>query len=177
MTSSMLFPTFPRPYFLDANVLISAWRDYYPPDLHPGFWEYVEHSFREGQLRSVDRVYEELITPEDLIAWANKLSERFFAFSGEEDVIKTYRMMQEWVQTNAQFLPVARYDFAGAADGWLAAYAKVYNGIVVTNEVRDSHSRKRVPLPNLCCEFEIPVTNTLGMLRGLGARFEFRHID
>ena len=127
VTSSMLFPTFPKPYFLDANVLISAWRDHYPPDLHPGFWEYVEHSFREGQLRSVDRVYEEIITPEDLIAWANKRSQRFFAFSGEGDVIKTYKMMQQWVQTNTQFLPVARYDFAGAADGWLAAYAKVHN--------------------------------------------------
>ena len=58
-------------------------------------------------MRSVDRVYEEIITPEDLIAWANKRSQRFFAFSGEGDVIKTYKMMQQWVQTNTQFLPVA----------------------------------------------------------------------
>jgi len=83
--------------------------------------------------------------------------------------------MQRWVQDSSQFLPAAKHEFAGTADGWLAAYAKVHNGIVVTNEVFDSTVKRRVPLP-LCKKFSIPYDNTVGMLRGLGVRFDMRQV-
>ena len=54
--------------------------------------------------------------------------------------------MQIWVQTNDQFLPAAKHEFAGAADGWLAAYAKVLERVKATGKHlgrRKGVSRKR----------------------------------
>ena len=82
--------------------------------------------------------------------------------------------MQAWVQSNAQFLQAAKHEFAQAADGWLAAYAKAHDAIVVTNEAYNPSSRRRVPLPNLCKVFDVEVCNTADMLRGLGVKFELR---
>lgn len=168
------FRDFLRQYFLDADVLMSAWHDHYPPDLHPGFWEFLEHCCLEGRIRSVDRVLSEILSPDDLVAWANRQSESMFVFSGDESVVIEYKKMQDWVQNNDQFLPTARDDFARGADGWLVAYAKVHNGIVVTNEIPDPNVRRRVPIPNLCHKFHVSRINTLDMLRELGAKFEFR---
>lgn len=82
--------------------------------------------------------------------------------------------MQAWVQSNAQFLPAAKHEFAQVADGWLAAYAKIHNAVVVTNEVYIESSRRRVPLPNLCKMFDVEVCNTADMLRGLDVKFDLR---
>ena len=82
--------------------------------------------------------------------------------------------MQVWVQTNDQFLPAAKHEFASVADGWLAAYAKVHGAVLVTNEVFASDAKRRVPLPNLCRQFDVPYCNTINMLRGLGATFNLR---
>lgn len=82
--------------------------------------------------------------------------------------------MQMWVQTNDQFLPGAKHEFASVADGWLAAYAKVHRTVLVTNEVSDSNVRRRVPLPNLCKQFDIAYCNTIDTLRGLGVTFNLR---
>ncbi len=82
--------------------------------------------------------------------------------------------MQNWVQTNDQFLRAAKDDFARTADGWLAAYAKVHNAIAITNEVFNADIKRKVPIPNLCRQFDLAYSNTVGMLRGLGARFDLR---
>ena len=82
--------------------------------------------------------------------------------------------MQTWVQTNNQFLPAAKHEFASAADGWLAAHAKVHGAVLVTNEVFDANVRRRVPLPNLCKQFDVDYGNTIDMLRGLGVTFNLR---
>ena len=68
-------------------------------------------------------------------------------------------------------MPAAKAEFAVAADGWLAAYAmantlsETNKVIVVTNEVLDPNARKRVPLPDLCVEFDIEYMNTYTLLR------------
>ena len=61
------------------------------------------------------------------------------------------------------------------ADGWLAAYARVYNAVVVTQEVFNADVRKRVPLPNVCRQFGVDCRDTFEMLRELEVRFDWRH--
>ena len=85
-----------------------------------------------------------------------------------------FSKMQMWVQSNTQFLPAAKFEFAEAADGWLAAYAKTHNAVVVTNEVFDPNVRRRIPLPNLCEQFDVDYLNTNDMLRELGVMFDLR---
>ena len=153
---------------------MTAWHDHYPPDLYPGFWECLEQYSQEGRLLSIDHVRSEILSPIDLIAWVDRHWQGSFVFSGEQEVVQVFSDMQTWVQGNEQFSSAAKDDFARTADGWLAAYARIHNAIVVSNEVFDPNVKRRVPLPNLCKQFGVAHSNTIGMLRGLGVRFDLR---
>lgn len=84
-----------------------------------------------------------------------------------------YREFMDWVWQETRFLIQAKVDFAMAADGWVAAYAKVNGGVVVTHEKRSPEAKRRVPLPDLCDHFQIPCKDTFEMLRELGVAFEW----
>ena len=135
-------------YLLDANVFIAAWRDHYPIDLYPGFWACLERFWQEKRLLSLDRVRDEIKSPKELVAWLKQHWHGAFVSTRNPEIAKVFAEMQMWVQSNAQFLPAAKHEFAQTADGWLAAHAKTHNATVVTNEVYNEHTRKKVPLPN-----------------------------
>lgn len=174
MTIPLPFEDSEKPYVLDANVFMAAWHDHYPPDLYPGFWECLERYSVEGRLISIDRVRSEIASPKELVAWTKKHWQGSFAVSGEQEVVRVFAEMQGWVQAESQYLPAAKDEFARTADGWLAAYAKVHGCVVVTNEAYDPNIRRRVPLPNLCKQYDVAYANTVDMLRGLGVRFDLR---
>ena len=168
-----------RPLFvLDTNVFIEAHRRYYAQDLCPGFWECLTHYCREQRLLSIDRVRGEIlatVTPDALVDWINRAPSGLFVSSAESAVTVAFTEMVNWVQGNRQFRPEAKTEFAGAADGWLAAYAGVHKAVVVTQEVFSANVRRRVPLPNVCREFGVEYRDTFEMLRELEARFDWRH--
>ena len=161
-------------YLLDANIFIAAWRDHYPIDLHPGFWECLELFWKEKTLFGVDRVRDEIKSPKELVAWLRRHWRGAFASTRHPEIASVFAEMQRWVQSNDQFLPAAKHEFAQTADAWLAAYAKAHNAIVVTNEVYNQNTKKKVPLPNLCKQFDVEYCNTIDMLRGLGVTFDLR---
>ncbi len=82
--------------------------------------------------------------------------------------------MMGWVQSNGRFLQPAKDEFARVADGWLVAYAKVHGLAVVTHEVYDPDVRKKVPIPNVCRQFDVPHKGTFSMLRSLGVSFGWK---
>ena len=79
-----------------------------------------------------------------------------------------------WVYANGQFSRQAKNDFSRGADGWLVAYARVHNGILVTLETYRQDARRRVPLPNVCAHFGVVWMDTFEMLRELDVRFDWR---
>ena len=174
-----------RPLFvLDANVFIGAHRRYYSLDLCPGFWKCLLYYCEESQVRSIDRVRNEIVSdsnqtedvipnPDLLSDWVKRATTDLFVSSAEPTVTATYIDMSQWVQTNQQFQPQAKEKFAREADGWVAAYAKVNNRIVVTQEVFSANVKRRVPLPNVCQQFGVKYCNTFMMLRELDVRFDW----
>ena len=162
----------PRNIFLpDTNVLVAAHRNYYAPDLCPGFWDCLSHHFGGGRLLIIDRVYDEIVSPVELVEWVEQATNYSFPTSATQSVADAYRRLIDWVYGNPQFTDAARVEFAGSADGWLAAYAMANGAVVVTNEVSAPEARRKVPLPNLCRRFDIQCINTFEMLRELGAQF------
>lgn len=161
-------------FVLDANVIMAAYRDYYAPDFCPGFWDCIPHYFQAGRLVSIDRVFGEIKNPGDLVQWANNAPNGLFAFSGDQPAINTYSTIMNWVQNNAQFKQAAISQFAAGADGWLIAYAHVHGAVVVTQEVLAADAQNRVPIPNVCRQFNVSYHNTFEMLRLLGVRFDLR---
>jgi hypothetical protein len=165
-----------KKYLLDANVFIEAKRRYYAFDVCPGFWECLVWYHQGACVQSIDRVKEEFERGADeLFEWAKSvMPQACFASCDEEAVTEQYAQIMAWVQSQNQFFPEAKAEFAGSADGWLIAYAKAKNLVLVTHEVLARDARKNVPIPNVCEAFGVPYVDTFEMLRDLEAKFYWR---
>ena len=162
-------------FVLDTNIFIEAHRRYYAQDLCPGFWECLTHYCRKGQIVSIDRVRDEIqVNKDSLTAWVKQAPNELFVSSAEHPVVDAFAEIMDWVQKHRQFRPEAKAAFASVADGWVAAYAKVHNAIVVTHEVFNASVRKRVPLPNVCQQFGLGYRNTFEMLREMDVHFYWK---
>ena len=85
---------------------------------------------------SIDRVRDEIrINKDPLTTWAKQAPNDLFVSSADPLIVDAFAEMMDWVQGNDQFRPEAKAEFARVADGWVAAYAKVHDAIVVTHEV------------------------------------------
>jgi hypothetical protein len=163
-------------FLLDANVFIEAKRRYYAFDLCPGFWECLSwYHNEECRIQSIDRVKRELERGgDDLRDWVTSvMPPACFVSTNVTSVTDQYGRIISWVQEQSQFLPEAKSQFAAGADGWLIAYAKANNLILVTQEVRSPDVRRKVPMPNVCEAFGVAYVNTFDMLRGLEASFSW----
>ncbi len=162
-------------FALDANVFIEAHRRYYGLDLCPGFWMCLRHYGVRQRVVSIDRVHDELSAGRDALAqWVKDGPAELFVSSTEPEVGDAFADMMAWVQGSVAFRPEAKMEFAAAADGWLAAYAKVHGAIVVTHEQYRPHVKRRVPLGNVCHTFGVVTQDTFEMLRELDVRFDWR---
>lgn len=161
-------------FLIDADVFIQAYRQYYPFEVVPGFWEALIRYHRNGRLASIDRVKRELeLGKDDLARWAaREMPPGAWLRTDQPAVVQQYGKIMTWVQAQQQFMPAAKADFARGADGWLVAYAKVEDWRVVTQEVAAPDAKKKVPIPNVCQEFGVAFGNVFGMLKQLGARFD-----
>ncbi len=162
-------------YVLDANILINAYWDYYPMDVFPGFWDFLSNNIAVGRILIIDRVRAEIKSPPQLVQWIDQVANGVFIPTiAQPAIADIYGRMADWVQGNLQYLPAARDRFSRDADGWLVAYASASGSVVVTGEVFDPNVRIRVPIPNLCDEFDVECKNALEMLRDLDAHFYWR---
>lgn len=158
-------------FILDADVFMSAHRDYFAPEFCPAFWDCISRNFLAGRLISIDRVFAEIENPDDLVQWAQDAPSGLFVFSGEEPVITAFGTVMDWVQNSSQFKPEAKKEFAEGADGWLVAYAKIHSAVVVTQEVSAPEAKRKVPLPDVCRVFGVDYMKSWDMLRQLDVRF------
>ena len=159
-------------FLLDANIFIEAHRRYYGLDLCPGFWQALHHFASRGRLLSIDRVNRELEGGGDTLwHWAKNSPSELFASSAETEIVEAYSEIMTWVDEHPQFFAEAKSKFASEADGWVAAYARVHGATIVTHERHDPNVKKRVPLGNVCHEFNLSVKDTFEMLRELQVRF------
>jgi predicted nucleic acid-binding protein len=158
-------------YLLDANVFITAARQYYPFDFAPGFWKCLEEHAKTERVQSIDRVKDELLRgKDDLADWAKGAFAGAFASTSHPDVLAIFAQIMTWAQSQSQFMDAAKAQFAGCADGWLVAYARVHGLVVVTHETYSADARNKIKIPNVCRAFSVEHVDTWAMLRGLGAK-------
>ncbi len=158
-------------YALDANVFIEAHKHYYASDICPGFWSALIRQHDASRVCSIDRVKTELKN-EYLKAWVSKTAPKtLFKGTADKDVVDVFGLLVKWVQNEDQFTLAAKAEFASVADGWLIAFAKVNDWVVVTHEEYAPKVKKNVPIPNVCIEFDVDYCNTFKMLRNLKEQF------
>ena len=163
-------------YVLDANVFIDARRTYYAFDLCPGFWRALIRQHAAKRVCSIQKIKDELLAGKDLLSdWVSQNApDTFFKGSADTNVVDAFRTMVNWVQSELQFTPEAKAEFSSVADGWVVAYAKANNLVVVTHEEYAPDAKKKVPIPNVCLEFDVKYCNTFDMLRDLKEKFVLR---
>jgi hypothetical protein len=163
-------------YYLDADVFIAAKNTYYAFSICPGFWKSLIHQHGKGRIFSIDPVKREILAgreSEDLVQWAKReLPDEFFLATDSQEVSDAFRHVMLWVQRSTQYTDQAIAKFATEADGWLVAYAKVNEGIVVTNEQPRPSSKSRILLPDVCNQFKVVYHNTFTMLKELKVQFD-----
>lgn len=160
-------------YILDANAFIEAKDRYYGFDICPGYWSSLLHQHESKRLCSIDRIADELSQQDDIVKdWIeNEVPETFFKKTEDQAVIGKFQEMVKWVYSQSQFTDAAKVEFASVADGWVIAYAAVNGLIVVTHELFAPDAKRKVPMPNVCIEFDVEYVDTFDMLRNLGEKF------
>ena len=162
-------------YVLDANVFIEASKRYYSFSVCPGFWKALIAQHKNSRVFSIDRVLDELADEGDQLSdWSRTtVPDTFFKNTQDQAVIEAFQEMVKWVNSEPQFTPAAKAEFADLdnADGWVIAYAKANGLIVVTHEEYAPDAQKKVPMPNVCLEFNVDNVNTFEMLEDLKVKF------
>ncbi len=162
-------------WLLDANIFIEAHKRYYAFDICPGFWSCLSYYHDQGKLMSIDWVKTEIEANKDnLWDWVKTSAPAdLFKLSSEATTQEVYSTIIEWVNSK-DFQNEAKTEFATGADGWLVAYAKTHDLVLVTDEKYNPDIKKRIPIPNLCHQFHIPYKNTFAMLREMEITFELQ---
>ncbi len=164
-----------RKYVLDANTFIEAQNRYYGFDICPGYWTSLLTQHDSKHVCSIDRIATELHAQDDALKrWiANHVPATFFKKTADHAVITKFGRLANWVNRQPQFTASAKSEFLSNADGWVIAYAAANDLTVVTHEQYAPEARRKVPIPNVCIEFDVDYVDTFFMLRDL--RVSFSH--
>jgi hypothetical protein len=155
-------------HLIDASSLIEAKDRYYGFDFCPGFWDWLEQEYQAGRLYSIDRIKVELEKGTDaLTEWAQARPDFFLPL--DAGAIAAVTSINTWI-VGAGFRQQAVTDFLGGADPFLIAFAQTHGHTVVTDEILIPGEKKKVKIPAVCAQFEVPCISPFEMLRNGGAR-------
>jgi len=158
-------------YLLDSNVFIEAKQRYYGLDFSPGFWQWLERSFRDGLLASIDRIGQELKERNDeLTAWAKNHGHLFLPVDAATQA--SFQKLSAWAMD--PFLPYsreARFTFMAKGDYQLVAYAHAHRCTVITHEKSEPQARKTIKIPDACGALGVDCADLFAVIRETNARF------
>jgi len=159
-------------FILDTNIFIQAKNFYYGFDICPGFWQWMD-AVCGDDVGSIDLVCSEMMDGrDDLAGWAKERKDRgwFLEIDDEPTQVNFVAVANHVV--NNQYSESAVEKFLAKADPWLIAKAITLGAKIVTHEVPEPGSKKRVPIPNIASHFGVECVNTFDALRHFSAAFK-----
>ena len=151
-------------FLLDTNCFIESAHRWHPTAVFPGFWDGILAQNQAGILFTIDMVAKE-IRDSEIENWL-KLHPTFI-LPPEQKVLDMFSSLVNWVQKNKYFDTAEKNEFYGKADGWLVAYASVYQMTVVTQEERAKPGSHQIKIPNLCEEMKVECINFPKLIKQL----------
>lgn len=159
-------------YLLDSDILISANKKYYPPDVFPCVWDWIVNKYNNNEIKSIEEVRDEILMGNDnLVNWVN-CNKDLFLDKTALTVVK-YNEVANHVRSLGK-RPSQENDFLDCADPWLIATALEMGStstIIVTNESRVDESSHTIKIPNICNFFEIKTCDFSTAMIDLNAVF------
>lgn len=155
-------------YILDANVLITAHREYYPHRRVPEFWGWLARAGEVGFVTLPAECYEEIADNRDdwLANWVKDAdNKKALLFEEEADAAIVARVIDEGYAPDLTDVEVEEI----GRDPFLVAYGMVQpDRVIVTNEVsRPAKQRANKKVPDVCDRFSVRHCNTYAMLDAL----------
>lgn len=155
-------------HLLDANVLITANRLYYPLERVPEFWDWLLHYGTNGQVKMPVEMVEEIRDgTDDLAAW---LGDRNHLDALRLDEEADVKLVQKVINEGyAQDLNDQEVEIIGR-DPFLVSYAlRDQDGrCVVTTEVsKPRRVRANRHLPDVCMQLQVSWMDSFGFLKAL----------
>jgi len=145
-------------YSIDTSSLITAWRDLYPKDVFPSFWDKIDADITSSTLAATDEVLHELKAIEDdLYAWAKERPHMFHSHS--KDIQREVRRIQ------SVFPKIVNPDKTSPeADPFVISLA-IVNSCTVISQERPNGNHNKPKIPDVCSNFSVKHINILGYIR------------
>lgn len=155
-------------HLLDANVLITANRDYYPLERVPEYWEWLAHHAADGQVKMPIEMVEEIREgTDDLSRWLSDEKQLdALCLEEEADVALVQRVINEGYARDLTDYEVEKI----GRDPFLISYALQARAdrCVVTTEVsKPKRQRANRHLPDVCTQLQVSWMDSFGLLRAL----------
>lgn len=158
-------------YLMDANTYISAKNLYYDMSFCPAYWDWLDLQFSQGQVASVQMVYDELVNKGDELSEWVKVRKNQFLPVTDINVQQQYSQIIQHVYQLPNKNPANVANFVDGADPWLIAKAVVSGAIIVTQERLNPSESKKIKIPNICNDFNVKYIDSFELLRILQAKF------
>ena len=156
-------------YLIDANVLITAHRDYYPMDRVPRFWNWLIDNATNGSLKIPLEIYEEVVPGNgDLPDWL-KYNKAVMVLDETADSELVSEVIQHGYASDLTDIEIEKLGM----DPFLIAYALVnpeYRSVVTAETSRPSRRRANRHVPDVCSDFGITYIDTFQLIRELDFR-------
>jgi hypothetical protein len=157
-------------YWLDTDVYLRAFREFYAPDIAPGFWRFLHEQAEADHVSSPKFVYDELLkgAKGEFLKWLTAQKNTKMFSKSDRWVQQAQTRIADYVVNNYE--EVNARIFLRGADSWVIAHAIQWQGKVVTFETPESASKRvrRVKIPDVCAHFDQQCTSLWGMMRDLG---------
>lgn len=158
-------------FLFDSNIFIEAKNRYYGFDICPGFWEWLD-GVCASDAGSIVNVRDELMAGNDELAdWAKERHDAPWFLDVDDDPTQAnFAQIANYVAAQP-YTPAATSHFLSKADPWLIAKSMTLGTTLVTHEMPEPGARRRVPIPNVCANFDVPYLNTFDALRHFATEF------
>ncbi|MGI8402017.1 MAG: DUF4411 family protein [Gemmatimonadaceae bacterium] len=157
-------------YLLDANIFIQARKLHYGFDFCPAFWEWLDRENKADRVLSIEKVGDELDAgDDDLKDWAAARGAALF-LPPDQAMLQSLPRVSTWV-SGRPYSPAAVSTFFQLADYYLVGRALAHSDVLVTHEISEPLSKKKVKIPDVCIGLGIKCVTPFEMLRKERARF------
>lgn len=165
-------------FLLDANAIITPYNAFYPFDIAPTFWTFLESGFKSGLIILLDKVLIEISKGAEMKQWLSGITEYPVIKSGDPLIYNKFAEILEYLKNSGHYKEsaLAEWSGTGVADPWLIAAAIIGGYTIVTFERPNfslgTNKAKYAKIPDICEQFNVPYINLYEMLRKL--KFVFR---
>lgn len=151
-------------YSIDTSALLDAAVRWYPQNVFPSVWEYLDGMIAEGSLSAVEEVLRELQRRDDAIhEWVKIRKSKLLVMLEDDIQIAVIDVLSEFPKL------VDQRPSKNLADPFVIALAKARKLVVVSGE--QGGTRDRPKIPNVCNHFGIRCLTLPQMFQELRAGF------